>query len=396
MNILFVLYGDLACNSASHVDGVARELCARGETCVVAVPHNREGAHRFVPHPYRVVTFAEALARPLPFPGGRGPDLAHFWNPREVNRTFHAELASRCAFKTVIHLEDNEDHITRCMLGPQLYARAERGVFPGEFPATLSHPRRSRQFMAQADGFSLLIASLAEKVPAAAPRVVFWPATDAAIFHPRPRNDALRAELGISPETCVLTYHGNTHGANFHEVRSLYLAVALLNRRGVPARLIRLGTTYVEQPPEYHAWVAEFCVEMGFVVDRQRIADVLATADLYVQPGTSDPFNDYRFPSKVPEFFALGRPVVLPKTNVGLVTRHLTDAYVLEEANGAGICEAVARLWADPGLRERLSRGARAFSAAHFSWARSGEALARFYQRLLGTTASKPAPRRAA
>jgi glycosyltransferase involved in cell wall biosynthesis len=285
------------------------------------------------------------------------------------------------SFKTIIHLEDNEEHIARCMVGPQRYAQAERGTFPGEFPNGLSHPLRARQFMAQASGFSLLIASLAEKIPATSPRVVFWPATEAAIFHLRPRNDALRAELGISSDTCVLTYHGNVHGANFREVRSLYLAVALLNRRGIPAKLVRVGSTYIDQPPKYHQWTREFCLDMGFVVDRRRLADILAMADMYVQPGASDPFNDYRFPSKVPEFFAMGKPVVLPRTNVGLVTWHLVDAYVLDEANGPGICEAVTRLWSDHALYQRLAHGAQEFSAK-FSWSRSAEALAQFYQRL--------------
>ena len=197
------------------------------------------------------------------------------------------------------------------------------------------------------------------------------------------RRQVLRQELGIGPDTCVMAYHGNVHGANFHEVRSLYLATALLNRRGVPAKLLRLGASWDTQPPEYHHWTAEFCLELGFVVDRQRIADVLAAADVFVQPGTSDPFNDYRFPSKLPEFFAIGRPVVLPRTNLGTMVRHGEDAYVLERADAAGIAAAVTELRGNPALREKLSRGALAFAAEHFSWRRSAESLEKFYLGLL-------------
>jgi glycosyltransferase involved in cell wall biosynthesis len=384
MNVLFVLYDELDCNSASHVDGVARELCARGTDCTVAVPAGTGGRDRFTPHPYRVVNFADALAGGVRFANGRGPDLVHYWNPREINRKFHARLSALHSFQTVIHLEDNEDHIARCMLGSEAYALAERGAYPGQYPDAFSHPRRARQFMAQASGFSLLIGALAEKIPPGVPHAVFWPATDPATFHPRPRNDALRGELGIGSDECVIVYHGNLHGANFHEVRSLYLGVALLNRRGVRTRLIRMGTDYVPHPPEYREWVKEFCLELGFVVDRERFVDLLTTADVFVQPGTSDPFNDYRFPSKVPEFFALGRPVILPKANVGLTTRHLIDAYVLAEANGPNICAAVAHIWGDPELRERLARGGRAFAKANFSWRRSVDAIERLYERLVG------------
>jgi glycosyltransferase involved in cell wall biosynthesis len=105
----------------------------------------------------------------------------------------------------------------------------------------------------------------------------------------------------------------------------------------------------------------------------------MALADIFVQPGVPDAFNDYRFPSKLPEFFALGRPVVLPRTNLGTALRHGVDAYVLDRADAAGIAGAVRALREDPALAERLARGATAYAAANFSWRRSAAALASFY-----------------
>jgi glycosyltransferase involved in cell wall biosynthesis len=379
---LFAIYNDLTCNSASHVDGVARELSGLGCDCLVATPATLAGIHRFQPLPYRTVIFDEVLQNPRLFSDGRGPDFLHVWNPREVNRKFRDRLAECVSFRTVIHLEDNEEHITRSSLGRQAFAQAVVGAFSGEFPEGLTHPRLSRGFMHEAAGFSLLIESLAEMIPREKPHMVFWPAADRRIFYPRPRNDTLREELGISPKTCVLTYHGNMHAANFSEIRSLYLAVALLSRSGVPAKLIRVGTNHVPLTDEYDRWAREFTIDLGYVVDRRRLTEILATADVFVQPGGSDPFNDYRFPSKLPEFFAMGKPVVLPKANIGLVTRHLEDAYLLEEANGPSICNAVIHIRSDPRLIERLSEGARAFEAAHFSWQKSARALLDFYLRL--------------
>jgi glycosyltransferase involved in cell wall biosynthesis len=382
MNLLFVLYHDLSCNSASHVDGVARELCLHGDDCTVAVPHVGASGDRFGACPYRVTSFDAVLREETLFVDGRGPDLVHFWTPREVNRRFHARLSGLYSYQTIIHLEDNEEHVARCILGPRAYALAEKGRLPGDFPNGLSCPVRSREFMAEARGFSLLIDALESKVPVGAPRVVFWPAPDGRVFFPRPRNDGLRAQLGIAANDWVLVYHGNTHRANFHEVRSLYLAVALLNRRGLAAKLVRIGSCSLKHPSHYQEWISTFSIDLGHVVNRARVADILAMADCYVQPGTSDPFNDYRFPSKVPEFFAMGRPVILPRANVGRVTRHLEDAYVLDEANGVGICEAVARLAGDAALCEKLAWGAGRFAARNFSWARSAEALRRFYASL--------------
>ena len=58
---------------------------------------------------------------------------------------------------------------------------------------------------------------------------------------------------------------------------------------------------------------------------------------------------------------AIGRPVVLPRTNLGASVRHGTDAYVLESANAEGIVRAVKELRRDRALSERLAAGIRAY-----------------------------------
>ena len=57
-------------------------------------------------------------------------------------------------------------------------------------------------------------------------------------------------------------------------------------------------------------------IELGAVGWRE-IPGYLALADAFVQPGGPDDFNRYRLPSKLPEFLAMGRPVMLPHCNIG-------------------------------------------------------------------------------
>ena len=129
-----------------------------------------------------------------------------------------------------------------------------------------------------------------------------------------------------------------------------------------------MGRDHIELDPLFRRWVAEHTRNIGFVPDRARLAELLSQADLFVQPGLCDVFNQYRFPSKVPDFFALGRPVVLPRTNIGLVTRHGEDAYVLDEANGPAIADAVKAIVPDEELRRKLSSGARRFFETNLRW----------------------------
>ena len=71
-------------------------------------------------------------------------------------------------------------------------------------------------------------------------------------------------------------------------------------------------------------------------VERRLLIDLLKSADLFVQPGRPGPFNDYRLPSKLPEFMAVGRPIVLPFANVGTRLRDGVDAMLLREGIGRG------------------------------------------------------------
>jgi glycosyltransferase involved in cell wall biosynthesis len=182
----------------------------------------------------------------------------------------------------------------------------------------------------------------------------------------------------------VLFYHGNVHASNAAEVRALYAAVLQLNRAGSPVTLIRTGLDTVDFLGELAGAAAPHVLALGQIPHHRHLAPLMALADIFVQPGGPDAFNDYRFPSKLPEFFALGRPVVLPRTNLGRQVRHGTDAWVLDRADADGIAAAVDTLRQDPALRARLAEGATAFAAKQFSWPRSAEALAKFYAGLAG------------
>jgi glycosyltransferase involved in cell wall biosynthesis len=106
-------------------------------------------------------------------------------------------------------------------------------------------------------------------------------------------------------------------------------------------------------------------------------------ADALVQPGRSGPFNDYRFPSKLPEFLATGRPVILPHANIGRYLRDEEECILLNNGDGLEIAAAIELLLGDPELRERVGRGGRAFATANFSWRRSARRLELLYERAL-------------
>jgi glycosyltransferase involved in cell wall biosynthesis len=382
-NVLFILPGSFAANSALHAAALANELARAGHACAIAVPHDLSTlAHHHAPA-FRGLLHAEAAAG-IRFADGRGPDFIHAWTTRENVRQLTENIRSRDGTRVVVHLEDNELEVLAHALGRSV---AELGVLaPAELdrlvPPDLSHPLRSRDFLTRADGITLITDRLAGFVPAGRPHQTIWPAADARYFRPLPRPDEFRALLDRRPGETVLFYHGNVHAANAAEVRELYLAVLRLNEAGQPVTLIRTGLDSVDFLGALAAEVAPHVLALGQVLHHRHLPPLLALADIFVQPGTADAFNDHRFPSKLPEFFALGRPVILPRTNLGHVVGHGTDAYVLDRADATGIAAAVTELRHNPARCERLAQGARTFAAQHFSWRRSAAAVAEFYGKL--------------
>ena len=376
-NILFVLYFDFRANSAVHVHHFANSLVAQGLNCVVAVPHSKETISVLGKHLYKTMEFDEIHQIKDVFPDGRGPDIVHAWTPREVVRLYYERLQELYNFKLFIHLEDNEEHILEKFL--QTSYKDLCNNCPDSIPLHLSHPLEYHKFLEAADGVTVIIERLKEFVPDYTPTLVLYPGADIDCFFPRARNPELALELGIPLNSAVLCYTGNVHPANAHEVRSLYLATAMLNREGYPTMLVRTGQGTANILGEDDRWAQRYSIELGFV-DRDRLPDILALADVLVQPGRSGAFNDYRFPSKLPEFLAMGKPVILPAANLGLLMENKKDALILPVADALSIVEAVKLLLNNKELYDKLSSGSVNFAKKYLSWSKSSENLKAFYE----------------
>lgn len=388
-NILFVLYHDFTSNSAVHVHNFGNQLASFGHSVAVAVPDNQETVDDLGQRSYRVAAFPQFDGVWLnTFPDGTGPDVVHAWTPRENVRLFCEKLKGFATFKLVIHLEDNEELILEANLGEPFEKLAK--LSSSELPGNLSHPRSYRRFLAAADGVTIIMDRLAEFVPAATPRLVLWPGAETTLFYPRAKDTAQLASLGVPPENLILCYTGNVHSANAHDVRSLYVAVAMLNREGTPATLLRAGGDYCSFLGPDEAWARQHSIDLGYI-KHPEVPELLGLADFLVQPGNADAFNDFRLPAKLPEFFAMGRPVILPHSNAGRFTRHGEHAWVLPKVDALGIVEAVETLLRDRALTEQLAKGAHAFSREHFDWGTNTASLQAFYEKLGVKQTSAPA-----
>ena len=354
MNILYVLYNAINSNGGIHVQLHAERLMAQYPQCDCrfAVPDgctSTDDSHDAKSMGHRVLTFSQVQSNGSCFGNGRGPDMIHAWTPREGVRKCCENLLAQYPIPLIIHLEDNEEYLTEVTVG-RPYAELVKlpineldTLMSGNplVPGSRYHPIRGKDFLGKAWGITMIIDTLDHFNYANLPSMVLPPPVDERLFYPRPLNMRLREELKIPKDHIVLTYTGNVHAANKDEVRELYKAVHLLNEQGHPTVLLRTGKNAVKLGDE--KWLAAHEKHLGWVT-RSKVPEVLAAADVLVQPGEPGPFNDQRVPSKLPEYFAMGRPVVLPKTNLGLRVVNERDAYVLDKADAEEIAKAVLKI----------------------------------------------------
>jgi glycosyltransferase involved in cell wall biosynthesis len=348
-NVLLVSHCDFTGNSAYHVHAIARELGRLGWSPAVAVPGSPGGARELGPVDFPIVAFRDVRRGRLRFPDGRGVDLVHAFTPREVVRRLTRELG----VPYVVHLEDNE--------------AAVRGAL--RMPADES---AEGAFVAGAVGATVVIERLLELVPEGLPAAVVWPGYDERLDRPgRPRNE-IRRHIGLHDDQFAVVYTGNVHEANVDEVRELYLAVERLRREGDRVVLVKSGWNSVPRSrlPRLGAGV----LDLGWI-RRERVLELIRAADALVQPGAPGPFNDYRFPSKLPDYLASGNPVVLPRTNVGLVLEE-SDAVLLKGGDAACLSAAITRLVEDADRGRALGEGGRRFALARLRWSDAAAAAA--------------------
>jgi glycosyltransferase involved in cell wall biosynthesis len=358
-NVLIVSHCDFTGNSAYHAYSIAMELARRGWSPAIAVPGSRRGVRELGKTPLSVVSFRQARRGHFGFASGDGPDLVHAFTPRRPVRRLTFDVVGRTGCPYVVHLEDNEMVLQRAF-------------------GTDHDAEATTAFLEGSAGVTAVIDRLLELKPERVAGAVMWPGYDEAIDGPLRPRDATRRDIGLERDVFAVVYTGNVHEANIDDVCSLYRAIGGLRARDRNVVLVKCGWNSVS--PRRLPRLGRALCDLGWI-KRRRVFELLTAADVLVQPGAPGLFNDYRFPSKLPDFLASGVPVILPATNVGLELNG-DCAVILRRGDHDEIAAAIAELMDDPDAARRIGSGGRSFARERLTWARAGHAVEQLYREL--------------
>jgi hypothetical protein len=118
--------------------------------------------------------------------------------------------------------------------------------------------------------------------------------------------------------------------------------------------------------------------DLGFL-PRNELPGVLAMSDVLIQPGCSDPFNDYRFPSKLPEALVSGVPVILPYSNLGRILKDKEEALVSYDHSIDTLIDQITYLYDHPLERLAIGRNGAAFCREQLDWKQAARKIESFY-----------------
>jgi len=385
MNILFVLYGDLSTNTANPIRLFAQQLAKMGHECAIAIPSGEEVLLSTKSDEIRVYSYEGIFNKfGIVFSNNQLANVIHACTPRIGVLNFIQRYQVNWPTPLVIYLEDNEKWISQHFLGdsPEDLEAKSNWELSCQMPNSLSHPFDYPYFVAMADLVIVIQEKLKIEVPLFSKYEVIPWGVDFDFFTMDQDSNYLREKYQINSGYKVAVYHGGLNGFTLPAIRDLCLAILQINKAGVPCILLRTGINPINFWDDLPPYANEFIRDLG-VLDRSELPGILSIADIFIQPGRINPFEDLRLPSKLLEFLAMGKPTLMPNVNIASTIRDGYEAILLQVGTPEEISASCLKLFSDPELMKNIGIQGRAYAKRNFDLTQQSLRLLNAYEQAI-------------
>lgn len=383
LHILFCNYATYTGNSGVHIHFLANALTQQGVKCTVSLPVLPKNRTYFGPIEYTLETWLITLAKVL---AGTKYDIIHTWTPREGVRIL-SKIICDISFihrsQLIVHIEDNEPWLVSNSPIKQQYGFKRAVKF-----FTTSHPKHASNFVRSARANTCITESLQLFCAKNKPCHVIMPGCEPCFFSMPPPfcglsgSATLRQKYAIAAGVTVICYAGAVHHYNQREMEELFLALPLVDSAGHSILCLHVGSLNIELKRPARDAYAQYVIHAPDVVAAD-IPNYVELADILVQPGFVGQFNDYRLPSKLPMYLASGRPVILPRTNLGNLLQNYKQCIHLTTGDSLDIAEKILFLLNNPVVAQNIGRMGREFASRNCNWNTAAQRLTNFYKTVL-------------
>jgi len=203
---------------------------------------------------------------------------------------------------------------------------------------------------------------------------------DVETVRPLPKR-AMREKLGISPEARVIGFSGFVH----YDLDLVVEAFAELDKHLDNAVLLVTGAhspllTQLKEAGKLRGKV----IEAG-MVEYSQLPEYLACVDVFALPFANKLANVGRWPNKVGDYLAAGRPVV--SNPVGDIKRLFEEEQIgrLAAPNPKDFAAAMLELLNNPAECEKLGANARQVAEQRLAWSHLTGQLLEHYTKIVGS-----------
>jgi glycosyltransferase involved in cell wall biosynthesis len=241
-------------------------------------------------------------------------------------------------------------------------------------------------FRHRADGTTVISSALAERAAGLGiprERILSFPVgCDVAGIQPMPRAQARRA-LRLAPDQAIVVHLGVLRRL---DEDLLFDAFRALRTRVPAAQLVLIGNARASVPEDLKRTGA---IRTTGFVPYDEVSQWLGAADLCVISMLDTVGNRGRWPGKINDYLAAGRPVVM--TRVGDAARIVEEGKAgwTAEPTPRGFADVLAEALANPEARDVAGRCARSIAETTLSWGTLASELEKFYARI---TLERPDP----
>lgn len=228
-----------------------------------------------------------------------------------------------------------------------------------------------------ADGLTVINTALRDRAQArfSAPIHLLPVGANSDLIKPLPKSES-RRRLGL-PENASIAVH--TGQAPYDAV---YLAQSFVELAGThPGALLVVagGSFPILKRVLGEAGLLPQLVQFG-LLDRDGLATVMACADVLLLPYTNRAVNRFRYPNKLGDYLAAGRPIVTNSTND--LGRLVADERLglIAEDTPESFAGAIKQLFDDDSLGVELGRRGRELAESKLDWGFLAADLERFYE----------------